>query len=96
MKTFEQALDDAYLQCGNNAYFGNGFKSGFEFANELIESEVDLPEKFTRVLVKFEPYDKKLFEICVIHEFSDGYKMWLSDSGLYYKIKDTKWKYLNY
>ena len=48
------------------------------------------------VLVKFEPYDKKLFEICVIHEFSDGYKMWLSDSGLYYKIKDTKWKYLNY
>ena len=54
MKTFEQALDDAYLQCGSNAYFGNGFKSGFEFANELIESEVDLPEKFTRVLVKFE------------------------------------------
>ena len=35
MKTIEQALDEAYKNAGSNAYFGNGFRAGIEFAQQL-------------------------------------------------------------
>ena len=51
MKTIEQALDEAYKNAGSNAYFGNGFRDGIEFAQQfyLIErdqySKIDLNQK---------------------------------------------------
>ena len=37
MLTIEQALDEAYKNAGSNAYFGNGFKEGVEFAQRWIQ-----------------------------------------------------------
>lgn len=36
MKTIEQGLNEAYEACGNNAYFGNGFREGVKFADQWI------------------------------------------------------------
>ena len=41
MKTIEQGLNEAYEACGNNAYFGEGFKAGVEFAQQLYLIERD-------------------------------------------------------
>ena len=51
MLTIEEALDEAYKNAGSNAYFGNGFKAGVEFAQQFypIErdkyAEIDLRQK---------------------------------------------------
>ena len=37
MLTIEQALDEAYNNAGSNAYFGNGFRAGIEFAQRWIQ-----------------------------------------------------------
>ena len=37
MLTIEQALDEAYKNAGSNAYFGNGFRAGIEFAQRWIQ-----------------------------------------------------------
>ena len=37
MKKIEQALDEAYNNAGSNAYFGNGFRAGIEFAQRWIQ-----------------------------------------------------------
>lgn len=37
MKTIEEALNIAYDECKSNAYFGNGFKKGVEFAQRWIQ-----------------------------------------------------------
>ena len=41
MKTIERGLNEAYEACGSNAYFGNGFREGVEFAQQwyLIERD---------------------------------------------------------
>ena len=44
MLTIEQALDEAYKNAGSNAYFGNGFKAGAEFAQRFISVNDELPE----------------------------------------------------
>ena len=36
MNTIEQALDEAYNNAGSNAYFGNVFRAGIEFAQRWI------------------------------------------------------------
>ena len=54
MKTIEQALDEAYNNAGSNAYFGNGFKAGVEFAQRWISVEEELPDIGEEVLVKRE------------------------------------------
>ena len=41
MKTIEQALDEAYNNAGSNAYFGNGFRAGVEFAQQFYPIERD-------------------------------------------------------
>jgi hypothetical protein len=43
MKTIKQGLDEAYKTSGENAYFGNGFNSGVEFAESIILIEDELP-----------------------------------------------------
>ncbi len=41
METIEQALDEAYKNAGSNAYFGNGFRAGVEFAQQFYPIERD-------------------------------------------------------
>ena len=45
MLTIEQALDEAYKNAGSNAYFGNGFRAGVEFAQRWIPVEDELPDE---------------------------------------------------
>ena len=47
METIEQALDEAYKNAGSNAYFGNGFRSGVEFAQKMISFDEEKPEYYT-------------------------------------------------
>lgn len=44
MRTIEQGLNEAYKQAGENAFFGNGFKAGVEFAQRWIPVSEELPE----------------------------------------------------
>ena len=44
MKTIEEALNIAYDECKSNAYFGNGFKKGVEFAQQYTNVEDKLPD----------------------------------------------------
>ena len=44
MKTIEEALNIAYEESKSNAYFGNGFKKGVEFAQRFISVNDELPE----------------------------------------------------
>ena len=54
MKTIEKGLEEAYIKAGENAYFGNGFKAGVEFAERWIPVEenqypdLDLSDKFNK------------------------------------------------
>ena len=41
MLTIEEALDEAYKNAGSNAYFGNGFRAGIEFAQQFYPIERD-------------------------------------------------------
>ena len=52
MKTIEEGLEEAYQKTGENAYFGNGFKAGVEFAQRWISVEDELPEEGVSVLIK--------------------------------------------
>ena len=52
METIEEGLEEAYQKAGKNAYFGNGFKAGVEFAQRWISVEDELPEESDFVLVK--------------------------------------------
>ena len=52
MLTIEQALDEAYKNAGSNAYFGNGFRAGIEFAQRWIPVEEELPKIGEKVITK--------------------------------------------
>lgn len=52
MKTIEEALNIAYDECKSNAYFGNGFKRGVEFAQRWIPVEEELPKIGEKVITK--------------------------------------------
>ena len=52
MKTIEEALNIAYDECKSNAYFGNGFKKGVEFAQRWISVEEELPKIGEKVITK--------------------------------------------
>ena len=54
MKTIEEALNIAYDASKSNAYFGNGFKKGVEFAQRWIPVEEELPDVGEMVLTKME------------------------------------------
>ena len=69
MKTIEQALDEAYNNAGSNAYFGNGFRAGIEFAQRWVSVEEELPElkeKQYSILAK-----TKTNEYIVVNVFGD-------------------------
>jgi len=70
MKTIEQGIKESYLKSGNNAYFGNGFKSGVEFAQRWIPVDEELPTNDDRVLVKF-PNGK-----VIVNSFDTALQIW--------------------
>ena len=54
MKTIEEALNIAYDECKSNAYFGNGFKKGVEFAQQFINIEDEKPEYYEPVIIELQ------------------------------------------
>ena len=52
MKTTEEALNIAYDECKSNAYFGNGFRKGVQFAQRWIPVEEELPKIGEKVITK--------------------------------------------
>ena len=52
MRTIEEALNIAYDESKSNAYFGNGFKAGVEFAQRWIPVEDELPKIGEKVITK--------------------------------------------
>lgn len=52
MKTINEAMNDAYHKAGHNAYFGNGFLSGIEFAQKWFDVMEEMPDKTGRYLIK--------------------------------------------
>ena len=60
MKTAQQGLSEAYKQAGQNAYFGNGFMAGIEFAQRWIDAKLELPKSDELYLVKFDLDESKL------------------------------------
>jgi len=46
MKTIDEGIKEAYLKSGDNAYFGNGFKAGVEFAQRWISINEETPLAF--------------------------------------------------
>lgn len=79
MKTIEQALDEAYNNAGSNAYFGNGFRDGIEFAQRWISVDEVLPEVSKQVIVKL-PND---WHTCT----------WLMKDGTFaFNVKPTHWR----
>ena len=82
MKTIEEALNIAYDECKSNAYFGNGFKKGVEFAQRWIPIEEELPEKSKQVIVKLE----NGWHTCT----------WITEDGTFaFNVKPTHWRYID-
>ena len=54
MKTIDEALNIAYDECKSNAYFGNGFKKGVEFAQQFINIEDEKPEYYEPVIIELQ------------------------------------------
>jgi hypothetical protein len=52
MKTIKEGLDEAYKKAGQNAYFGNGFNSGVEFAQRFIPIEEKMPPIKKHIIFK--------------------------------------------
>jgi len=50
METIEKGLDKAYKKAGQNAYFGNGFNAGIEFAQSWVKVEDELPEQVEKLI----------------------------------------------
>lgn len=50
---YKVALDKAYKEAGHNAYFGNGFKAGFDYASQQTAELQREVEELKGVLTKF-------------------------------------------
>ena len=82
MKTIEEALNIAYDECKSNAYFGNGFKKGVEFAQRWMPVEEELPEKLVQVIVKL----------------ANGWHTttWITENGDFaFNVKPTHWRHID-
>ena len=82
MKTIEEALNIAYDECKSNAYFGNGFKKGVEFAQRWISIDEELPHVSQQVIVKLE----NGWHTCT----------WITEDGTFaFNVKPTHWRYID-
>ena len=53
METIYEALDEAYKNAGSNAYFGNGFRAGIEFAQQMTSFEYEKPPYYEPVIIEY-------------------------------------------
>ena len=93
MKTIEEALNIAYDECKSNAYFGNGFKKGVEFAQRWIPIEEELPEVGEIVLVKTKINKVTTCEMYIPKDYLDnilGEKEWAASYN--FKQAITHWR----
>ena len=90
MGTIEQALDDAYKNAGSNAYFGNGFRAGIEFAQRWISVEEEEPPLYITVLVKL--FNGRFFTAKYIKSSKCREDDVWSDGFSYYPVNDTRWR----
>ena len=93
MLTIEQALDDAYKNAGSNAYFGNGFKAGAEFAQRWISVEEEEPPLYITVLVKL--FNGRFITAKYIKSSKCREDDVWSDGFSYYPVNDTHWRPVN-
>lgn len=95
MKTIDKGLNEAYKKAGENAYFGNGFKSGVEFAQKFIPISEELPCKQGHYLVIAPQSFPKNCKV-VVAEFDFDAKTFYSESSDY-AIKDaTHWRCIDF
>ena len=96
MKTIEEALNIAYDECKSNAYFGNGFKKGVEFAQRWIPIEEELPEVGEIVLVKTKINKVTTCEMYIPKDYLGnilGEKKWAASYN--FKQAITHWRPIN-
>ena len=96
MKTIEEALNIAYDECKSNAYFGNGFKKGVEFAQRWIPVEKKLPEVSEIVLVKTKINKVTTCEMYIPKDYLGnilGEKEWAASYN--FKQAITHWRPVN-
>ena len=91
MKTIEEALDEAYKNAGSNAYFGNGFKAGADFAQRWISVDEELPEIGEPVIVCRNTIIGYHFICSEIFYTENKTPLWKSN-GDFYLIEDTHWR----
>ena len=96
MKTAEQALDDAYKNAGSNAYFGNGFRAGVEFAQRWISVEEELHPIGEMVLVRTKINKVTTCEMYIPKDYLGnilGEKEWAASYN--FKQAITHWRSIN-
>ena len=72
----KKARNDAYREAGYNAYFGEGFNAGFEYAQSLLEktkASVIEEERLKTSLDGFWFHDENGSKIKVIGQIKDWY-----------------------
>ena len=93
MKTIEQALDEAYNNAGSNAYFGNGFRAGIEFAQQMTSFDKEKPEYYTPVIVE---YGKLQVIAWLAWSETNGYIWTINGTDVCIRHKpNIKWRHIN-
>ena len=93
MKTIEEALDEAYKNAGSNAYFGNGFKAGAQFAQQMTSFDEEKPEYYTPVIVDYN--DSHVIAWLAWSEVL-GYIWTVSGTAVWFKHEpNIKWRHIN-
>ena len=96
MRTIEEALNTAYDECKSNAYFGNGFKKGVEFAQRWIPVEEELPEVGEIVLVRTKINKVTTCEMYIPKDYLGnilGEKKWAASYN--FKQAITHWRHID-
>ena len=93
MKTIKEALDEAYKNAGSNAYFGNGFKAGVEFAQQMTSFDKEKPEYYTPVIVE---YGKLQVIAWLAWSETNGYIWTINGTDVCIRHKpNIKWRHIN-
>ena len=93
MLTIEQALDEAYKNAGSNAYFGNGFRAGAQFAQQMISFDEEKPEYYEPVIIE---YNELHIIAWLAWSETNGYIWTVSGTVVWFKHKPSiKWRHIN-
>ena len=94
METIEQALDEAYNNAGSNAYFGNGFRAGIEFAQRWMSVEEELPKIGEKVITKMTKDKRTAYGIATrIREEWEINAHWIDHT--FSNMNITHWRHIN-